>query len=137
MSISVVTGGAGFIGSHIVRGLLKRGDSVRVVDDFSTGKRENLDEVLAEIELVEGDICDVDLMKRTFDGVDTVYHEAAIPSVPRSVADPIASNRADVDGTVSVLWAAKEARVRRVVYAASSAAYGEPAKVVSIAFTLQ
>ena len=125
MAISAVTGGAGFIGSHIVRGLLDRGDEVRVVDNFSTGKRENLADVESRIDLIEGDVCDLELMTKVLRGADVAYHQAALPSVPRSVSDPLASNQTNVGGTVSVLFAAKEEGVRRVVYAASSAAYGD------------
>ncbi len=121
----LVTGGAGFIGGHLVDALLARGASVRVIDNFSTGSRSNLEHNLGRIELVEGDICDPDDIARAVDGVELVYHEAAIPSVSRSVRDPVASNRANVGGTVSVLDAARRAGVKKVVYAASSSAYGD------------
>lgn len=124
MRESLVTGGAGFIGSHIVEALLARGERVRILDNFATGRRENIAAFEKEVTLIEGDINDPAALNRAVKGVEVIYHEAAIPSVPRSVADPIGSNRANVDGTVAILWAAKEAGVRRVIYAASSSAYG-------------
>jgi len=101
----LVTGGAGFIGSHLVEELLRRGETVRIADDFSTGKRQNLP-ARASVDLVEGDIADPSIAKRAVAGCDYVLHQAAIPSVPRSVKDPVASNRANVDGTLQVLVAA-------------------------------
>jgi len=124
MANYLVTGGAGFIGSHITEALVMRGDSVRVLDNFATGRRENLAGFADRITLIEADLNDNDAMSRAVDSVDVVFHEAALPSVPRSVADPIGSNHANVDGTVNLLWMAKEAGVRRVVFAASSSAYG-------------
>ena len=124
MAISLVTGIGGFIGSSIARALLERGENVRGVDNFSTGKRENLAGILDRIELIAADILDLDAMKRACAGVDCIFHEAAIPSVPKSVADPIRSNQANIDGTVNVLVAARDAKVKRVIYAASSSAYG-------------
>src|SRR5499427_199237 len=121
----LVTGGAGFIGSGIVRALLARGDKVRVLDNFFSGKRENLAEVAADVELIEGDVRDAAAVARACAGVEVVFHEAAIPSVPRSLADPLASNDANVTGTLNLLHEAKRAGVRRVVYAASSSAYGD------------
>jgi nucleoside-diphosphate-sugar epimerase len=120
----LVTGAAGFIGRSIAAALLERGDSVRGVDNFATGKRTNL-VGLDAMEFVEGDLADLDVAREACAGVEVVFHEAALPSVPRSVLDPIASNAACVDATVNLLWAAKEAGVRRVVYAASSSAYGD------------
>ena len=120
----LVTGAAGFIGRSIAAALLARGERVRGVDNFVTGKRENLIGLEA-MELVEVDLADAAVSERACAGVEIVFHEAALPSVPRSVADPIASNRACVDATVELLWAAKKAGVRRVVYAASSSAYGD------------
>jgi UDP-N-acetylglucosamine/UDP-N-acetyl-alpha-D-glucosaminouronate 4-epimerase len=121
----LVTGGAGFIGSSIARALLKRGDKVRILDNFFSGKRENLAEVAADIELIEGDIRDAATVARACAGVEVVFHEAAIPSVPRSLADPISSNDVNIAGTLTVLHEAKKAGVRRLVYAASSSAYGD------------
>jgi len=118
----LVTGGAGFIGSHLVAALREQGESVRVVDDFSTGRRENIP---AGVDLVEGDLADEQVARRAVEGCEFVLHQAAIPSVPRSVADPVASHRANVDGTLRVLVAARDAGVRRLVYAGSSSAYGE------------
>jgi nucleoside-diphosphate-sugar epimerase len=120
----LVTGAAGFIGRSIAAALIGRGDSVRGVDNFSTGKRENL-VGLEAMEFVEGDLADLDVCRAVCAGVEVIFHEAALPSVPRSVLDPIGSNVACVDATVNLLWAAKEAGVRRVVYAASSSAYGD------------
>jgi UDP-glucose 4-epimerase len=120
----LVTGAAGFIGRSIAAALLERGDAVRGVDNFATGKRENL-AGLEAMEFVEGDLADLNVARRACAGVEIVFHEAALPSVPRSVTDPIGSNVACVDATVNLLWAAKEAGVRRVVYAASSSAYGD------------
>jgi len=118
----LVTGGAGFIGSHLVGGLVERGESVRVADDFSTGRREN---VPAGVEVVEGDLADATVARKAVEGCEFVLHQAAIPSVPRSVADPVASHRANVDATLQVLVAARDAGVRRVVYAGSSSVYGD------------
>jgi nucleoside-diphosphate-sugar epimerase len=127
MAAFLVTGGAGFIGSHLVDALVARGARVRVVDNLVTGRRENLAPLLARgaIEFLEGDLADLEVARRAMDGVEIVLHQAAIPSVPRSVNDPIASNRANVDATLNVLVAARDAGVRRVVYAASSSAYGD------------
>lgn len=124
MAKYLVTGAAGFIGRSIAAALLERGDAVRGVDNFATGKRENL-AGLEAMEFVEGDLADLNVARRACAGVEIVFHEAALPSVPRSVTDPIGSNVACVDATVNLLWAAKEAGVRRVVYAASSSAYGD------------
>jgi UDP-glucose 4-epimerase len=125
MALFLITGIGGFIGSSIARELLKRGERVRGVDNFSTGKRDNLAEILGCIDFCEADILDLDALSRASKGVDYVFHEAAIPSVPKSVLDPIGSNRANIDGTVNVLVAARDAKVKRVVYAASSSAYGD------------
>lgn len=121
----LVTGGAGFIGSHIVERLVGRGDRVRVFDNLMTGKRENIAHLEDRIEFVLGDIRDPEAIRKAVEGVDTIFHEAAIPSVPRSVQDPQLNHDANVNGTFNVLMAAREAGVRRVVYAASSSAYGE------------
>ena len=120
----LVTGGAGFIGSNLVRAILGKGRSVRVLDNFATGFRENLDEVLADVDLVEGDIRDAATCRKACQGVEVVFHEAAIPSVPRSMADPQGSFEANTVGTHHMLMAARDAGVRRFVFAASSSAYG-------------
>jgi len=120
----LVTGAAGFIGRSIAAALLARGESVRGVDNFATGKRENL-LGLEDMEFQQGDLADLTVAERACADVEIVFHEAALPSVPRSVADPIASNTACVDATVNLLAAARAAGVRRVVYAASSSAYGD------------
>jgi UDP-glucose 4-epimerase len=124
MSLCLVTGGVGFIGSHLVDGLLQAGHSVRVLDNLSTGNLANLTEVRQRMQLIEGDITDLETVRAAMRGVVWVFHEAALASVPRSVADPAATNRVCVDGTVNVLLAARDAKVQRVVYAASSSAYG-------------
>jgi nucleoside-diphosphate-sugar epimerase len=125
MAVYLITGIAGFIGSSLARELLQRGEQVRGVDNFSTGKRDNLAQILGQIEFHEADLLNLDAMKRACSGVDYVLHQAAIPSVPKSVLDPIGSNRANVDGTVNVLVAARDAKVNRVIYAASSSVYGD------------
>ena len=125
MAVYLITGIAGFIGSSLARELLQRGERVRGVDNFSTGKRENLAQILGQIEFREADLLDLDAMKLACAEVDYVLHQAAIPSVPKSVLDPLASNRANVDGTVNVLVAARDARVKRVIYASSSSTYGD------------
>ena len=124
MAFYLVTGGAGFIGSHLAEELERRGERVRVADSLITGHRRNLAH-LRTIQWVEGDLADVDVARAAVAGVDYVLHQAAIPSVPRSVSDPITSNRANIDATLSVLVAAREAGVKRVVYAGSSSAYGD------------
>lgn len=121
----LVTGGAGFIGSHIAEALLRRGDRVRILDNLMTGKRENLAHIASEIEFIEGDIRDLETTRRAMEDVSVVFHEAAIPSVPRSVKEPLLNHEANVNGTFNVLLAARDAAVRRVVFAASSSAYGE------------
>lgn len=125
MSLYLVTGGAGFIGSAIVRELLRRGERVRVVDNFSTGRRQNLSGVMDRIELREVDIRDLERLRPALAGVDYVLHQAALRSVPRSIDDPLASNSANVVGTLNVLVAARDAGVKRLVYGASSTAYGD------------
>src|SRR6202140_1334276 len=125
MAKYLVTGAAGFIGSSLVRALLERGEHVRGIDNFATGRRENLAEMLSRMDFREADILDLDALHAACAGVDYVLHEAAIPSVPKSVLDPLGCNRANVDGTVNLLVAARDAKVRRVVLAASSAAYGD------------
>ena len=121
----LVTGGAGFIGSNIVEELLKRNYTVRVLDNFSTGKRENLKEFQKDIELIEGDIRSFHIVQKAVKGIDVILHEAALPSVPRSINDPITSNEVNVVGTLNILDAAKENNVKRVVYASSSSVYGD------------
>ena len=123
--IAVVTGGAGFIGSHIVDALTRNGLRVRVIDDLSTGHRENLEEITGDVDFTEGSVADEQLLKKVLDGAELVFHEAAIPSVPRSVEHPRQSHVASVDGTFTLLLAARDQKVRRVVYAASSSAYGD------------
>src|SRR5580692_9097456 len=125
MSTYLITGIAGFIGSSLARAVLAQGDNVRGVDNFSTGKRSNIAELLDRIDVREADLLDLEAMQSACKGVDYVLHEAAIPSVPRSVLNPLESNQANVDGTVSVLVAARDAKVKRVIYAASSSAYGD------------
>ena len=125
MARYLVTGIAGFIGSALARALLAKGAEVRGVDNLATGKRQNLAEIVNRIDFHEADILDDHAMAKACRGVDCIFHQAAIPSVPKSVLDPVGSNRANVDGTVSVLVAARDAKVKRVVYAASSSAYGD------------
>ncbi len=124
MSLYLVTGGAGFIGSHLSEELTRRGHRVRVIDSLITGKRRNLAH-LPGVDFVEGDLADFESCVRAVQGVDYVLHQAAIPSVPRSVKDPITSNRANVDGSINILVAARDAGVKRLVYAGSSSAYGD------------
>ncbi|HET7207882.1 MAG TPA: SDR family oxidoreductase [Terriglobales bacterium] len=125
MATYLITGISGFIGSSLARAVLAQGDKVRGVDNLSTGKHENIEEILNRIDFREADILDLEAIKDACDGVDYVLHQAAIPSVPKSVLDPLGSNRANVDGTVNVLVAARDAKVKRVVYAASSSVYGD------------
>ncbi len=125
MASYLVTGGAGFIGSNIVHELVKRGEHVRVLDNLSTGRPENLRGILDKIEFIEGDICDENTVRRAVYGVDYVLHQAALPSVQRSVNDPIASNRVNVNGTLNLLMAAREEKVKRFVIASSSSVYGD------------
>jgi nucleoside-diphosphate-sugar epimerase len=123
MAHYLITGGAGFIGSHLAEELVRRGERVRVVDNLATGKKQNLAHIPG-VDLLEGDLADLDVARRAVDGVEYVLHQAAIPSVPRSVKDPITSNRANIDASLNLLVAARDAGVRRVVYAGSSSAYG-------------
>ncbi len=124
MAHYLVTGGAGFIGSHLAEELVRRGEQVRVVDSLITGKRHNLSH-LQGVEFIEGDLAEIAVARRVCEGMDFVLHQAAIPSVPRSVEDPVTSNRANIDASVNILVAARDAGVRRLVYAGSSAAYGD------------
>ncbi|OWY73298.1 LPS biosynthesis protein WbpP [cyanobacterium TDX16] len=121
----LVTGGAGFIGSHLVHRLVELGHSVRVLDDLSSGKRENLADVLSKTDWIQGDMADPATARRACRGVDVVLHEAAVPSVPKSVDDPQTSHRSNVEGTFQLLLAARDEKVRRFIYAGSSSAYGE------------
>jgi UDP-glucose 4-epimerase len=129
MAFCLVTGGAGFIGSHLVEGLLDDGHAVRVLDNFSTGSIENLAGLQDRVEIITGDLTDLASVRHAMAGVELVFHQAALASVPRSVADPLATHRACVDGTLHVLLAARDAKVRRVVYAASSSAYGNSVRL--------
>lgn len=127
MARILVTGGGGFIGSHLVRSLLKEGHSVRLLDNFSTGRRENVEDLLSDVELIdppEG-IASPEVCESAVQGVDGILHQGAIPSVPRSVADPVLSDRVNVGGTVALLEAARKAGVGRFVYASSSSVYGD------------
>ena len=121
----LVTGGAGFIGSNLVQALVDRGERVRVVDNLSTGKKVNLHRFWEKIEWMEGDIRDPKICQKAMDGIEAVLHQAALPSVPRSIADPVLSNEVNVTGTLNLLCAARNSEVKRFVYAASSSAYGD------------
>ena len=123
--IALVTGGAGFIGSHIASALVASGARVRIIDDLSTGYRENIDEIGGDVDFIQGSVADEAALKRAIEDAELVFHEAAIPSVPRSVENPRQTHIASVDSTFSLLLAAKENNVRRIVYAASSSAYGD------------
>ena len=125
MSLYLVTGGAGFIGSNIVETLVKKGEKVKVLDNFVSGKKENLSPFLDKIELLEGDIRDLPLLKKISRGVNYILHQAALRSVPKSMRDPVSYNEVNVAGTLNVLLAAKEAGVKRVVFASSSSIYGD------------
>jgi nucleoside-diphosphate-sugar epimerase len=125
MTHYLVTGGAGFVGSNIVEELVRRGEAVSVLDNFSTGKRENIAPWLGRIELIAGDIRDLETVRRAMVGVDYVLHQAALPSVPRSIADPVTTHEVNATGTLHVLVAARDADVKRVVYASSSSVYGD------------
>jgi UDP-glucose 4-epimerase len=125
MALHLVTGVAGFIGSSIARALLEKGEMVRGIDNFTTGKPENIAEILGEIDFREADLLNLNDMRTACEGVTCVFHQAAIPSVPKSIIDPLRSNQANVDGTVNVLIGARDTKVKRVVYAASSSAYGD------------
>jgi nucleoside-diphosphate-sugar epimerase len=125
MAHYLVTGGAGFIGSHLVAALLARGHRVRVLDNFSTGSRNNLSSIEQDIELIEGDVCHYHAVIQAMKGIEVVLHQAALPSVPRSIKDPIATHMVNTNGTLNILHAAVQQAVRRVVYASSSSVYGD------------
>ncbi len=125
MATYLVTGGAGFIGSHITEELVKRGEEVRVLDNFLTGKRENLTPFLDKIELLEGDIREYDTCQKAVEGIDYVLHQAALPSVPRSVSDPIFSNEINITGTLNMLVASQKTGIKSFVFASSSSIYGD------------
>jgi UDP-glucose 4-epimerase len=125
----LVTGGAGFIGSHLTQALVARGHHVRVVDDLFAGRRENLREVRNDIEFLRGDCSDLRIARRAVRGMEVVYHEAAVPSVARSVADPALSHRTNATATLTMLVAARDAGVRRFIYAGSSSVYGDTPKL--------
>jgi nucleoside-diphosphate-sugar epimerase len=127
MSYVLVTGGAGFIGSHLTEALLREGHRVRVLDDFSTGKRGNLifDDEYPSLEIIEGDIRHLAICQRAMKGIEYVFHEAALPSVQRSVEDPLGSNAVNVGGTLNILFAGREEKAKRVIYASSSSIYGD------------
>ena len=131
MAKILVTGGAGFIGSHIAAALVAQGDTVVVLDDMSTGHQRNLD-AIGTVEFVRGSVTDPDAIARAIEGCDYVYHEAALASVPRSIDDPVSSNEVNITGTLNVLVAAHHAKVKRLVYAASSSAYGDSDKLPKV-----
>ncbi len=132
MAAFLVTGGAGFIGSHLTEELVRRGERVRVLDNFLTGKRENLAPLAGRFELLEGDIRDRAVCERAVQGMDVVLHQAALPSVPRSVEDPFTTNEINIGGTLNLLWAAAKAGVRRFVYASSSSIYGNDSRLPKV-----
>jgi len=123
--LALVTGGAGFIGSHLAAALAENGARVRIIDDLSTGHRENIEQIGVDVDFIDASVADESALKRALDGVELVFHEAAIPSVPRSVEKPKETHQASVNATFALLLAARDHKVRRVVYAASSSAYGD------------
>src|SRR4030042_3957934 len=125
----LITGGAGFIGSNIAGELLQRGQQVRVLDNFPPGRRENLREFTDKIELIEGDLRSYHIVREAVDGVEVILHQGALPSVPRSINDPITTNQVNVEGTLNILDAARDAKVKRVVFASSSSIYGDSEKL--------
>ena len=130
MAHYLVTGGCGFIGSHLVKALVKRGERVRVFDNCTTGKAENIADVADKIEFCSADLQDIDAVSQAVEGIDYVFHQGALPSVARSVADPIVTNNVNINGTLNLLVASRDADVKRVVYAASSSAYGNRPKSI-------
>jgi nucleoside-diphosphate-sugar epimerase len=124
MARNLITGGGGFIGSNLARRLVGLGEEVAVIDDFSTGKPENLEDILSDIDLFEGSVCDATILGKAMCNVDRVFHHAAVVSVVRSIDDPVTTNAVNIGGTLNCLMAAREARVKRFVFAASSSAYG-------------
>jgi len=125
MAVYVVTGGGGFIGSHIAEELIRRRETVKIIDNFSTGKRKNVEAFRKDAEIIEADIAEATNLRDLFSGADYVIHQAAIPSVPKSILDPVKSHEANVNGTLNVLLASRDAGVKRVVYASSSSLYGD------------
>src|SRR5438132_6670983 len=123
--LALVTGGAGFIGSHLAAALAENGARVRIIDDLSTGHRENIEEIGGDIDFIKASVADESALKRALENVELVFHEAAIPSVPRSVEKPAETHQASVNATFSLLLAARDQKVRRLIYAASSSAYGD------------
>jgi nucleoside-diphosphate-sugar epimerase len=121
----LVTGGAGFIGSNLAARLVENRDHVRILDNFSSGRRENIENLLGSVEVLEGDVRDYGMVARAVQGIDYVFHQAALPSVPRSVKNPIESNAVNIDGTLNVLEASRRSRVKKLIYASSSSVYGE------------
>jgi nucleoside-diphosphate-sugar epimerase len=132
MQTCLITGGGGFIGANLARALLREGVAVRVLDNWATGRRANLADISAEIELIEGDVRDLATVRRAVAGVNVVLHQAALPSVPRSIVDPLATNEVNVTGTLNVLLAARDAGVERVVCASSSSIYGNGATLPKV-----
>lgn len=128
MAKYIVTGGAGFIGSNITKELVRLGHNVKVIDNLSTGKKENLGEVIGKIKFVKGDIRNLKLLDKEFKGYNNVLHQAALVSVPRSIVNPVRSNRSNIDGTLNVLVAARNQQIKRVIYASSSSVYGDVTK---------
>jgi len=124
MSKYLVSGGAGFIGSHLIEELAKRGEVVRVLDNFLTGKKENIAHLLDRVELIKGDIRDLEVCRRAVRGMDFVLHQAALTSVPRSIEDPLLANEVNIRGTLNLLLASKEAKVKKLIFASSSSVYG-------------
>jgi nucleoside-diphosphate-sugar epimerase len=125
MSKYLVTGGAGFIGSHIAEELIQRGHDVRIIDNFLTGKRENIASFSDNIELIEGDIRDMDTCRKSLEGADFVLHQAALPSVPRSIEDPILTSEINIEGTLNLLVASRNAGIQKFVFASSTSVYGD------------